>query len=49
MAVAHKTASTRPLRRSLASREFADHWELSDLVADPVKQFDRDLKDLTRR
>ncbi|MGC3973553.1 MAG: M3 family oligoendopeptidase [Nitrospira sp.] len=50
MAVSRKTASaTVSSRRSTASREFADRWELSDLVADPVKQFDRYLKDLTAK
>ena len=47
MAVSRKTASVSSPRRATASREFADRWELSDLVADPVKQFDRFLKDLT--
>ena len=48
MAVARKTVSPRT-RRSLSTREFADHWELSDLVSDPVKQFDRYLKDLSAK
>ena len=49
MAVSRKTASVSSPRRATASREFADRWELSDLVADPVKQFDRFLKDLTAK
>ena len=49
MPVSRKTASAKSARRASASREFADHWELSDLVADPVKQFDRYLKDLTAK
>ena len=49
MAVSRKTASVTSTRRSSAAREFADHWELSDLVADPVKQFDRYLKDLSAK
>ena len=49
MAVSRKTASSPPTRRSTSSREFADRWELSDLVSDPVKQFDRYLKELTRK
>ncbi|MCW5800730.1 MAG: M3 family oligoendopeptidase [Nitrospira sp.] len=50
MAVSRKTASaTVSPRRSTTSREFADRWELADLVADPVKQFDRYLKDLTAK
>ena len=49
MAASRKTASSPPTRRSTPSREFADHWELSDLVTDPVKQFDRYLKDLTAK
>ena len=48
MAVARKTVSPRT-RRSLSTREFADHWELSDLVSDPVKQFDRYLNDLSAK
>ena len=48
MAVTRKTVSPRT-RRSLSTREFADHWELSDLVSDPVKQFDRYLKDLSAK
>ena len=48
MAVSHKTTPSRTTRRAAASsREFADHWELGDLVTDPVKQFDRYLKDLS--
>lgn len=49
MAVSRKTASVASPRRATASREFADRWELSDLVADPVKQFDRYLKDLSAK
>ena len=49
MAVSRKTAAVRTTRRTTASREFADHWELSDLVTDPVKQFDRYLKDLSAK
>ncbi len=49
MAVSRKTASAKSSRRTTASREFADHWDLSDLVADPVKQFDRYLKDLSAK
>ena len=49
MAVSHKTASAASSRRFTASREFSDRWELSDLVADPVKQFDRYLKDLSAK
>ncbi len=49
MAVSRKTASSPPSRRSIPSREFADHWKLSDFVTDPVKQFDRYLKDLTTK
>ena len=49
MAVSRKTASVSSPRRATASREFADRWELSDLVADPVKQFDRFLKDLSAK
>ena len=49
MPVSRKTASAKSARRASTSREFADHWELSDLVADPVKQFDRYLKDLTAK
>ena len=49
MAVSRKTAPATSSRRSSASREFADHWELSDLVTDPVKQFDRYLKDLSAK
>ena len=48
MAVTRKTVSPRT-RRSLSTREFADHWELSDLVSDPVKQFDRYLNDLSAK
>ena len=48
MAVTRKAVSPRT-RRSLSTREFADHWELSDLVSDPVKQFDRYLKDLSAK
>ena len=49
MAVSRKIAAATSSRRSSASREFADHWELSDLVTDPVKQFDRYLKDLSSK
>ena len=49
MAISRKTASAKSSRRTTASREFADHWDLSDLVADPVKQFDRYLKDLSAK
>ena len=49
MAVSRKIAAATSSRRSSASREFADHWELSDLVTDPVKQFDRYLKDLSAK
>ncbi len=49
MAASRKTASSSPPRRSIPSREFADHWDLSDLITDPVKQFDRYLKDLTAK
>ncbi|MGZ9188684.1 MAG: hypothetical protein ACXW39_01330 [Nitrospira sp.] len=49
MAASRKTASSPSTRRTASSREFADHWELSDLVTDPVKQFDRYLKDLTAK
>ena len=49
MTVLRKTASAKSSRRTTASREFADHWDLSDLVADPVKQFDRYLKDLSAK
>lgn len=49
MAVSRKTASATSARRSLGSREFADRWKLSDLVADPVKQFDRYLEDLSAK
>ncbi|GAB1722563.1 MAG: oligoendopeptidase F [Nitrospira sp. CR1.1] len=47
MTVLRKTASAKSSRRTTASREFADRWDLSDLVVDPVKQFDRYLKDLS--
>lgn len=49
MAVSRKTAPSRTNRRATSSREFADHWELADLVADPMKQFDRYLKDLSAK
>lgn len=49
MAVSRKTSAVRTTRRTTASREFADHWDLSDLVTDPVKQFDRYLKDLSAK
>lgn len=49
MAVSRKTAPSRIARRATTSREFADHWELADLVTDPVKQFDRYLKDLSAK
>ena len=49
MAVSRKTAAVRTTCRTTASREFADHWDLSDLVTDPVKQFDRYLKDLSAK
>ncbi len=49
MAVSRKTAPSRVTRRATSSREFADHWELADLVTDPVKQFDRYLKDLSAK
>jgi hypothetical protein len=39
MAVSRKTAAAASVRRSPAAPEFADHWELSDLVTDPVAQF----------
>ncbi len=47
MAVVRTSASAARTRRSSASREYADRWELSDLVADPVARFDQYLKDLT--
>ncbi|HQV45781.1 MAG TPA: oligoendopeptidase F, partial [Nitrospira sp.] len=49
MAVSRKTAAAASVRRSPAAPEFADHWELSDLVTDPVAQFDRYLKDLSAK
>lgn len=49
MAVSHKTVPSARTGRPSGAREFADHWELSDLVADPVKQFDRYLKDLDEK
>ena len=49
MPVSRTTASATSPSRAAASREFADRWELSDLVADPVKEFDRYLKDLSAK
>ncbi|HAP38231.1 MAG TPA: hypothetical protein DCQ94_00600, partial [Nitrospira sp.] len=49
MAASRKTAPARLTRRTATSREFADHWELADLVTDPVKHFDRYLKDLSAK
>ena len=49
MAVVRKSAVSPRSRRSPSAREFADHWVLSDLVADPVKQFDRYLGDLAAK
>lgn len=46
MAVSRKTAAPARTHRPSATREFADHWDLSHLVADPVTQFDRYLKGL---
>lgn len=46
MTVSRKTAAPARIHRPSTARAFADHWDLSHLVADPVTQFDRYLKDL---
>jgi oligoendopeptidase F len=48
-AMAQRNGSPTIKRRSSASGEFADRWQLADLVKDPVARFDQYMKDLDRK